>query len=152
MDEVAIEQLAHVLDKNKDSLKVLKMSTSLLSVLPSGLKLEKFLPKKFDDDPSDSKGPSLDSDTKVFKGHGGRTSPEFLRTLHADEVQLGVGIWSNERHPLPPKPSNSRMKKLIFTTGPQHEDDFHVDRIVRDVAIMCPALEYLKVAYNHHFH
>lgn len=42
MEGWALQQLARIIYKNKESLKVLKMSTSLLSVLPRGLKLEKF--------------------------------------------------------------------------------------------------------------
>ncbi|KAH7712331.1 hypothetical protein AAVH_20338 [Aphelenchoides avenae] len=147
--ELAMDRLAYIIENNKDSLKVLKMSTSLLNVLPHNLKLEKFVADIFDE-LHKFQGPWT-LDTKVFEGHGGKTPPEFLRALHADEVHLDVGIWSNERHPLPPEPSNSRTKKLIITTDPQHEGDFHFDRIVRDVAIMCPSLEYLEVAYKHHF-
>lgn len=44
-----MDRLAYIIENNKDSLKVLKMSTSLLNVLPHNLKLEKFVADIFDE-------------------------------------------------------------------------------------------------------
>lgn len=43
VEELPTEQLARTIIKKKGSLKALKMSTSLIRILPHGLKLEKFV-------------------------------------------------------------------------------------------------------------
>lgn len=101
-------------------------------------------------------------DTKVFKrehrtfgSEKCRIPPEFVRTVNADEIRIEVfRIEPNSPDPPAAEPSNARAKKLVVDIVNckmnkfEFVDEFCLGRIVRDVAVMCPALECFELVWQ----
>lgn len=78
--------------------------------------------------------------------------PAFLRTLSADEIRIEA--WDIQRtasmDTLAPKPSSTRVKKVTITIPPIALPD--LERLLANVAAMCPQLECFELVQDSKFY